>query len=280
MKMRKQNTFLKWVCWGLLWLLPVSVWAADWKTETLNFLNFLRTAPLEAAVTMGLDPEAVSNRWQVHAEVLRGLPPFVSNEALDQVAQTLLEAFVAGEEPGGDVSAEVTRALGVPSVAESFCASLSWENFYSLEEAAQILLKEIAKEALLVEEPRFTGLLFPGYRRLGLAVTVSPTEINGEQYYGYFFCFVLAALEEPAAVIGRIQGPDNLYPVIWAIDFENDKNIVSSVFLFPDGSFYLPWQRQGGYLVPVFVGDEIPPFELNFVYPAPLILFPVHVPAP
>ena len=264
-----------------LLLFPARPYAASWEDKALAAINRLREAPLEVAESLGLSPEEVKGRWG--EDFIAGpLPPLERDEKLDWVAKVVLEAFVGGEDPTPALFEAGVEGLGLEaSLVGGFCGALSWENFYSLEEAVSLLLQGAFSKALLREDAAAASFLFPGYRYLGLAATTTPVSINGESFYGDFFCFVLVAPPDPVgAVIGRISAPENFYGEVWMVDMEDGDNFISTARVFPDGSFFIPWSRPRGFLVPIFLGDEVPPFELEFDYWADLQVLPVAVPLP
>lgn len=256
-----------------------SLKASSWQEEAISALTYLRANPVAVAQQLGIEEEKLKVLWRDHPEVLKGLPLIQSSPELDELAQQVLTLFERGVLPESALK-EVVNLKGLShSLLGVFCAVLSWENFSSLEDSLNIVLQEAFKKALLREDPSACGFLFPGYQLIGLAGKTSLLTLQGEEYYGNYFCFILAAPPHlEGVVLGRIKAPESFLGSVWLFDLEGEETFYAYSDVFPDGSFLISWQRPGGYLIPIFVGEEIPEFEIDFYSPMPLILFPVTIP--
>lgn len=276
-------------CWLLLFLLlefmlcPALAQEAEddlfWPLQVVSEINQLRTAPLEEASRLGIPSEELTSLWSQNGpRIMQGLTPLTYDPRLDAAAAELLQLFPTGNITSEELKDLVIRHDYPASLAGSICRLIGWENFYSLEQAVDTLLDELFREALRQEDPAATGFLFPGYLHVGFATDTTLVEHEGQTYHAYRICFILASPDPPPGVIGRITAGESFFGEVYL--FSLDLESCVSTYVFPDGSFLFEEGPGAGYLVPVFLGESVPPFEITYSPQEGLILIPVAIPPP
>ncbi len=231
----------------------------------LQKINDFRAKPLEMAKILGLSEEEIYFLWQIDFSLLyQGENPLILNEALCQAAKATLEdmfekLYFAHVSPEGLTPRDRVMQCGYQPimVAESL-AFIAFENYLSPEEAANIVLDWLFRNALLRKDREGAPFLFPVYQDLGLALAAGQIDFEGKQYNFYLFCFLFGVPEGYTGpyIFGRLyddQNGDNFFTpgeglaqvTLSFQGFSGEQTIVTHTF--PDGSFFIP-SSEGGVL--------------------------------
>ena len=239
----------------LFWLLafPFSLLRAEEAEELIFFddlsdqiiseVNAFRAAPLTRAEELGLCLEELKALWE-EKELRRlevGLAPLARNEVLDAAAHKYLEAMVQEVSSVPSISLEeLATSLGYkPLLLGRSFAVLLFEHFLPPEEAYELLLRRLFKEALKREGQEGAALLFPPYQDIGLSFCGGRLSLEG-QAYNFYALFLVPALPEDTPrplLVGRVYQAEG-QPALARVFLLRGFFLAGRTRTYPDGSFF------------------------------------------
>jgi|GEM_PF-6583911 len=238
------------------------------RAEVVEELNLFREAPLTFAAYSDKSLEELKKLWpeSLWRGVVNGAPPLERDEVLCQIAAErageilshglpLPEGFAASLEEA--FKNHEYRAL---LFNESY-AILAFENPLPEEEARHILLETLFAGALDYQDGD-PLILYPCWKRVGVAFKTGELIIEGKNYYAAVLVLVFATVEEETepVLLGRVYGVGEEGPQPLAEAKVTLKHSLYRLLLstetWPDGSYCLIGYPAGFYYAQVSYEQE------------------------
>ena len=226
----------------------------EFRDFVLERVNDFRAQPLSMLASLGLKEEEVRDKWDMDY-LNEGLSPLLFNEALEAMAKAHIEEMFAydylGHNANGFASLE-ERALSFGYEGVLCGVSImffAFEHFVAPEEALNVLLDSLFKDALLKETAEGAPLLFLPYEDIGIAFGGGVMVIEGKSYNAYVLCLEFGRKKEdvPSLFLGRVYAgdlplPENGVEGVAIYGWQDNEIAFAHLAIsFADGSFFLPY---------------------------------------
>jgi len=237
------------ICSGSNLLFAKNIHFFDVQEKLLNRINELRAHPLSVARHLGLDIIEISRKWQgIRFDV--SILPFDLNENLNKMAKNhiiemVTNGYIGHKSNLGQTLEQRAEYFGYNGIfnGESI-AVFCFENFVSVDNAIDVLWRDMVKDAFYRISAEGAPLLFPLYKDLGVGLAGGQITLNGNTYNAYILCLEFGVPGFSGYFLGRIfhEHPLPEYSIsnLQIIGFHNG-NFFSKIICFQDGSFYIPW---------------------------------------
>jgi len=240
------------ICSGSNLLFAKDIHFFDVQEELLNRINELRTHPLSVARNLGLDIIEISRKWQgIRFDV--SILPFDLNENLNKMAENhiiemVTSGYIGHKSNLGQTLEQRAEYFGYNGIFNGESISVfCFENFVSVDNAIDVLWRDMVKDAFYRISAEGAPLLFPLYKDLGVALAGTQITLNGNTYNAYILCIEFGIPQFSGYLVGRIyhNKPIPEYAVynleIKSFQENNPTSIYSTKNLFLDGSFFVSW---------------------------------------
>ena len=257
MKKSRFHTMLRFLA-GLVffWAVQAGVaWADDgaMEAELLQRINWARSNPLDAAASLGKDPDALLAALPHMTDVLtNGLGALTENALLTASATAhtldmLARDYYGKLSPEGDGPPDRIEAAGylAQTAAEVF-GGVAFRNFMEPAAAVDIIFKNLFLDELKADTANGPILLNPAHTEIGIGIRSGTLTINGTLYNVYLATCDVAAPQETvagfntkkmAAQLVQLINQARSFPldVAEALGFERDEVLAK----FPESAAYL-----------------------------------------
>ena len=265
------------ICSGSNLLFAKDIHFFDVQEELLNRINELRTHPRVIAQQLGLNPLIIGQTWQE----MDFRVPFYQvelNENLTEMAKAHIiemidKEYIGHQSDAGNTLEQRARYFGYNGIfnGESI-AVFCFENFVSVDNAINILWRDMVKDAFYRISAEGAPLLFPLYKDLGVALAGTQITLNGNRYNAYILCIEFGIPQFSGYFVGRIYHNKPLpeYGIynleIKSFQENNPTFIYSLKNLFLDGSFFVPWDGISDLWIEINDKTGVYPLETIIVY--------------
>jgi len=217
-------------------------------SEILEEINTFRTHPLSYVDSLGIKTEQIQSIWGERgvAYLSSGLSLLSLDQSLTIAAKAHLEdmfnnIYISHLSQDGLQPEERATQSGYNAllIGESI-AFLCFENYISPAQAADILLRQFFKDALLQQTAEGAPLVFAPYENSGIALGSSTFKIEGKLYNVYGMCILFGVNKNTLQklIVGRIY-VEKLYQPLSNIKVTLKKgDDIYNTITFLDGSYF------------------------------------------
>ena len=191
------------------WAIQAGVaWSDDGVMEAalLQRINWARSNPLEAAASLGKDPDSLLAALPQMTDVLtNGLGALTENTLLKESATAhtldmLARDYYGKLSPEGEGPPDRIEAAGyVAQTAAEVFGGVAFRNFMEPAAAVDIIFKNLFLDELKADTANGPILLNPAYTEIGIGIRSGTLTINGTVYNVYLATCDVAAPQETVA---------------------------------------------------------------------------------